>query len=235
MSAPLRTTVPEPSPSATAPPWGLRDALLGWGAAIVMGAVVGALIIGLAGYAGSKADSLPLWLIAITQVPLWTGLLGAPLLAARRARGTLASEFGLAIRPVDVPVGIVTGLVGQFLHDHGLRQLSALDFSPEMLEQAKKRNVYQRFYQCDLLRPLPISQNFDAITAVGIFTEGHIGPEVLPRLKGLLKPGGLLAFSLRDDLEPGYQEGLAIFQVVSREHFSDGLESRPWTAWVCRA
>lgn len=115
MSAPLRTTVPEPSPSATAPPWGLRDALLGWGAAIVMGAIVGALIIGLAGYAGSKADSLPLWLIAITQVPLWTGLLGAPLLAARRARGTLASEFGLAIRPVDVPVGIVTGLVGQFL------------------------------------------------------------------------------------------------------------------------
>ena len=115
MPAPIRTTLPEPSTPATAQPWGLRDALLGWGAAVVMGAVVGAIIIGVAGYAGSKAEELPLWLIAITQVPLWTGLLGAPLLAARRARGTLAGEFGFTIRPVDVPVGIVVGVVGQFV------------------------------------------------------------------------------------------------------------------------
>ena len=87
----------QPSLPTETRPWGLRDALLGWVAAILMGAVVGVLIISLAGYAGSDAASLPLWLIAITQVPLWTGLLGAPLLAARRAQGTLASEFGLAI------------------------------------------------------------------------------------------------------------------------------------------
>ncbi|MFN8610926.1 MAG: methyltransferase domain-containing protein [Vulcanimicrobiota bacterium] len=132
-------------------------------------------------------------------------------------------------------VGAGTGLVGQFLHDQGFRQLSALDFSPEMLAQAKKRNVYQRFYQCDLLRPLPISQNFDAITAVGIFTEGHVGAQVMPFLKGLLKPGGLLAFSLRDDLQDQYSRGIELFSVEKQERFSDGLESRPWSAWICRA
>ena len=105
----------QPSLPTETRPWGLRDALLGWVAAILMGAVVGVLIIALAGYAGSGAESLPLWLIAITQVPLWTGLLGAPLLAARRARGTLASEFGLAIKPIDVPVGLVVGALGQFV------------------------------------------------------------------------------------------------------------------------
>ncbi|MBS2038331.1 methyltransferase domain-containing protein [bacterium] len=132
-------------------------------------------------------------------------------------------------------VGAGTGLVGQFLHEQGLRKLSALDFSPEMLEQAKKRDVYQRFYQCDLKRPLPISQNFDAITAVGIFTEGHLGAEVMPFLKGLLKPGGLLAFSLRDDLQAQYTEGIRLFKVEQQERFSDGLEARPWSAWICRA
>jgi predicted TPR repeat methyltransferase len=132
-------------------------------------------------------------------------------------------------------VGAGTGLVGQFLHDQGFRELSALDFSPEMLEQAKKRNVYKRFYQFDLQKPLPISQNFDAITAVGIFTEGHLGAQVMPGLKGLLKKGGLLAFSLRDDLEDQYQSGIQQFTVEKQEHFSDGLEARPWSAWVCRA
>lgn len=108
-------TLPRPFPSSTVRPWGLRDALFGWAAAIILGSVIGAVILGLAGYAGSKQKVLPLWLVAVTQVPLWTGLLGAPLLAARRAGGSLADEFGLSIRPIDVPVGLFAGAVGQFV------------------------------------------------------------------------------------------------------------------------
>lgn len=137
--------------------------------------------------------------------------------------------------PTILDVGAGTGLVGQFLHEQGISEVSALDFSPEMLEQARKRNVYRRFYQCDLQRPLPISQNFDAITAVGIFTEGHVGPQAMANLKGLLKPGGLLAFSLRDDLQARYQSGIEQFKVEKQERFSDGLEARPWSTWICRA
>lgn len=70
---------------------------------------------------------------------------------------------------------------------------------------------------------------------MGIFTEGHLGPEVLPTLKSLLKPGGLLAFSLRDDLQHLYDQALQAWQLETRQSFSDGLEARPWSAWVVRA
>lgn len=137
-------------------------------------------------------------------------------------------------RILDVAAG--TGLTGDFLHGQGQHDLSALDFSPEMLEQAKKRGVYRHFHQHDLLEPLPLEKNhYDALTAVGIFTEGHLGPEVLPTLKGLLKAGGLLAFSLRDDLEHLYQEALQEWRLETRQRYSDGLEARPWSAWVYRA
>lgn len=137
-------------------------------------------------------------------------------------------------RILDVAAG--TGLMGHFLHHHGQPDLSALDFSKEMLQQAKNRGVYRHFHQHDLLEPLPLERHqYDAITAVGIFTEGHLGPEVLPALKYLLKPGGLLAFSLRDDLEHLYKQGLQEWRLETQRKFSDGLEARPWSAWVYRA
>ncbi len=137
-------------------------------------------------------------------------------------------------RILDVAAG--TGLMGQFLHQHGQHDLSALDFSSEMLQQAQKRGVYRYLHQHDLLQPLPLENHaYDAITAVGIFTEGHLGPEVLPTLKSLLKPGGLLAFSLRDDLQHLYDQALQAWQLETRQSFSDGLEARPWSAWVVRA
>ncbi len=112
---PKPNVLERPDDLADPPPWGIRDALIGWGAAVVLGAIVGAVIILVAGYGGKGQDQLPLWLVAVTQVPLWFGLLGAPVWAARRAGSTLRAEFGLAIRPVDVPIGIAVGLAAQFL------------------------------------------------------------------------------------------------------------------------
>jgi len=106
---------PPPPPTWRQSRWGLGDALWGWGAAVVLGAVVGALIISAAGYADADQEGWPLWLVAVTQVPLWIGLLGAPVVAARRNRSTLAREFGLAGRVSDVPIGLVIGIAGQFL------------------------------------------------------------------------------------------------------------------------
>ncbi|MBX3167337.1 MAG: class I SAM-dependent methyltransferase [Candidatus Eremiobacteraeota bacterium] len=147
---------------------------------------------------------------------------------------TLLPYLSEQARILDVGAG--TGLMGDFLHRHGQSNLSALDFSPEMLQQAKKRGVYRYFYQHNLLEPVPLEKNhYDAITAVGILTEGHLGPEILPTLKTLLKPNGLLAFSLRDDLEHLYQEALQDWRLETQQRFSDGLEARPWSAWVYRA
>lgn len=106
-----RSSPDEPGGSA----WGVRDAIWGWVAAIVLGAVFGGLIVMAAGYGEADTDALPLWLVAVTQIPLWIGLLGAPLWAAHKAHSTVARQFGLRFRAVDVPVGLVLGVAAQFL------------------------------------------------------------------------------------------------------------------------
>ncbi|MBN9417640.1 hypothetical protein ABS71_13015 [bacterium SCN 62-11] len=137
-------------------------------------------------------------------------------------------------RILDVAAG--TGLMGTFLHQNGRENVSALDFSPEMLAQAARLGVYRNFYQHDLLQPLATERGAnDAVTAVGIFTEGHLGAEALPALRNLLKPAGLLAFSLRNDLEEPFQQALAEWTLVERREFREGLEARPWSAWIVRA
>ncbi|MEA3019778.1 MAG: protease family protein, partial [Actinomycetota bacterium] len=70
------------------------------------------LIYAIGGY--SIGDTLPLWVTALAEIPLWVGLVGAALLATKRkGTGSLRADFGLAMRPSDVPLGLVAGFVGQ--------------------------------------------------------------------------------------------------------------------------
>ena len=43
-------------------------------------------------------------------------------------------------------MGAGTGLIGIELQKLGYSNLHALDISPEMLKEAKKRNIYKRFF-----------------------------------------------------------------------------------------
>ncbi|HEV7888179.1 MAG TPA: type II CAAX endopeptidase family protein [Acidimicrobiales bacterium] len=94
-------------------PWGLGQALIGYAVAFV----VSNLAVGLyAGAAGVDLAHPTLGVAVVGLVALWVGLFGAVLFTARRlARSSLREEFGLALRPVDVPVGIVVGLLSQIV------------------------------------------------------------------------------------------------------------------------
>lgn len=99
-----------------AQPWGLGEAAAGWIVAVTLGAILGGIIVSAAGYSvANGSDDLPLWLIAITQVPLWVGLVGAPLYAVRSAGHSLRADFGFSIKWIDVPMGIVIGLFCQLV------------------------------------------------------------------------------------------------------------------------
>lgn len=94
--------------------WGIGDALLGTGATLVVPLMVGVLVLVATGR--EDFDGIPLWGTALLQVPLWAGLLGAPLWATRRkGRGSLGQDFGLRMRWTDIPLGVVVGLTAQFL------------------------------------------------------------------------------------------------------------------------
>lgn len=106
---------PGPEPSAPATPrWGLGDVAIGLVATLAVSVVAGGLIVAAAGYLDVEPQDYPIWLQALLQVPLWAGLLGVPLWATyRKGRASLAVDFGLRQRLLDVPLGLGAGLAAQ--------------------------------------------------------------------------------------------------------------------------
>ena len=94
--------------------WGMGDALLGNGASLVLSVVAVSIAAGVSGR--TELEDLPLWATAVLQVPLWAGLLGTAWLAStRKGRGSLRADFGLQMRPRDVPIGLAAGLGAQLV------------------------------------------------------------------------------------------------------------------------
>jgi uncharacterized protein len=113
--------VAEPNQTATAldagspaPHWGLGDVVLGLGVAILGSGLTSALAYVASDTPASKPDELPLAWLAVAQLGLWFGLLGVPWIAARFKGNGMRSDFGLAARWGDLPVGVICGGIAQF-------------------------------------------------------------------------------------------------------------------------
>lgn len=109
------TPAPAPPPAPVPRKWGLRDAVLGLVASFLLSNVIGAAVLAAGGYLDPESPDVPLWLVALLQIPLWVGLIGALVLAVRRSHGTLGSEFGFTSKPRDVPIGLVVGVLTQLV------------------------------------------------------------------------------------------------------------------------
>ncbi|TVM36743.1 class I SAM-dependent DNA methyltransferase [Oceanidesulfovibrio marinus] len=101
--------------------------------------------------------------------------------------------------------GCGTGLVGQVLSKHGYGRVDAMDISKDMLQVAKEKDVYNKFFQADMSEPLEVlnDDTYDASICVGTFTYKHVGPEAFNELIRVTKPGGYVCFTIRDG---AYQE-----------------------------
>jgi uncharacterized protein len=128
------TRRPASAPATIPPPWvrprwGLLDAVVGFIAAHVLSTAVGAVVItvlvdrtvvvgsalasALDGQARSASTGLGLAALLLMQLPLWATELGAVAWAGQvRGRG-VRRDFGLHVKPVDVAVGLVAGVVAQ--------------------------------------------------------------------------------------------------------------------------
>jgi predicted TPR repeat methyltransferase len=106
------------------------------------------------------------------------------------------------VRVLDAGCG--TGLVGQALNQMGYREIDAMDYSRDMLEQAKRKQVYRRCFTEDMSQTLDVADNsYDATICVGTFTYAHVGPEAFDELVRITRPGGMICFTIRDG---AYQE-----------------------------
>jgi SAM-dependent methyltransferase len=104
--------------------------------------------------------------------------------------------------------GAGTGLVGKCLADAGFTNMTAMDLSLGMLEEARRKNVYSSFHQMTLGDTLGFeTSQFDAVISIGVFTLGHAPVNSFNELVRVTKPGGYVVFSLRTDMvEDGFQE-----------------------------
>jgi predicted TPR repeat methyltransferase len=118
--------------------------------------------------------------------------------APRAAAARVVHHAGAGARVLDAGCG--TGLVGIALHELGVRRLVGFDLSPAMLDRARARGVYDDVVEGSLLEPLPFERGaFGAVVSVGVFTHGHVGPTGLSGLAKVVRPGGFLTMTFRDD------------------------------------
>ncbi len=105
--------------------------------------------------------------------------------------------------------GAGTGMFGGILRVLGYEEIVGIDISERMLELAGEKNAYRRLHRMVLGEPLEFgSDSFSAAVSVGVFTTNHAPPEALDELLRVVKPGGWVIFSVRDDVyrNEGFEE-----------------------------
>jgi uncharacterized SAM-dependent methyltransferase/predicted TPR repeat methyltransferase len=97
--------------------------------------------------------------------------------------------------------GCGTGAAGEALWSLGYRNLTGLDLSKDMLARAKEKGVYRQTAQVDLDQPVDLfpCSHFDAAILVGVFSYGQAPAHALDEMVRLVKPGGVVAFTMRVD------------------------------------
>ena len=144
-------------------------------------------------------------------------------------------------------VGAGTGLGGVYLKNQNFTNIDALDMSENMLAEARKKAVYRNFHIARLGDKIDIpDDDFDALVITGVFTEAHAGPEALDELVRITRPGGVLVFSMRPDVERdmGFRtkmdelENAGRWEHVETSPFLQGfrdVQTSPYRIFVYRA
>lgn len=105
--------------------------------------------------------------------------------------------------------GAGTGQAGKLLIDAGYSNVIGMDLSLGMLEEARKKGVYQELRQMTMGETLDYAtDSFDAVVTVGVLTVGHAPVNSLDELVRVTRPGGHIVYTLRPDLaeEGGFKE-----------------------------
>ena len=94
-----------------------------------------------------------------------------------------------------IDAGAGTGNVGVELHKLGYTDLHALDISQEMLNEAKKKNVYNKFI-CTSLTDQRIPEintgEYDALICAGTLATGHVRSSAFEEMIRMVKIGKFL-------------------------------------------
>jgi predicted TPR repeat methyltransferase len=102
--------------------------------------------------------------------------------------------------------GCGTGIVGAILAKQSAAKnlklkIDGVDLSTGMLDVARKTGVYRCLETADMSKPLSIKdQSYHGVICVGVLTQGHVGPGVLPEFARSVKPSGCVVATVREDI-----------------------------------
>lgn len=137
--------------------------------------------------------------------------------------------------------GCGTGLVGECLRELGYANIDGIDYCKSMLNKAKEKQVYNSLIHADLTSVLDLADDhYDAAICVGTFTCGHIGPGAFHELIRVVKPGGYICFTVRDQAWQEEKYGAAIQAVENKgewklmeENVSDYIQQEGSLCKIC--
>ena len=113
-----------------------------------------------------------------------------------RVTEVFATRVDRDARVLDIGAG--TGMVGVLLAKQGYANITAIDLSQGMLDEARRKDVYRELKNMVLGEHLDYDDNtFDAGVSCGVFTVGHAPASSFDELVRIIRPGGLLIFSVQ--------------------------------------
>ena len=137
-------------------------------------------------------------------------------IAPREIARLLLSEAGDNIPILDIGAG--TGKVAEHLEG---QLTDAIDITPEMLAVAEGKNLYRNLIVGDLLQPLELpDESYGAVISCGTFTHGHVGPECLPELLRVTRPGAVFCCGTIPAVLDGAGFGSALATLVAQGKIS---------------
>jgi len=101
------------------------------------------------------------------------------------------------VKILDVAAG--TGIVGEDLADAGFTDITALDFSKEMLDVAGKKGAYNKLVESSFGNTIPneiAPHSYDCVIMVGGFAAGHLPLSSLHTMARCCKKGGFVVNSM---------------------------------------
>lgn len=152
--------------------------------------------------------------------------------------GYVGPETAAAIMRNYVPIGsrildaaCGSGLTGTALRHLGYTRIEGIDISEPLLGLAAQTGAYERVARVDMQSfPLPFDDDqFDAVCFIGALTYFET-PEILRQLCRVVRGGGYIVFSQRDDImrDQDYGEKLDELEREGRWSRTFGTEPMPY-------
>ena len=139
-----------------------------------------------------------------------------------RLPGVVTALVARHVAPDAGPIldaGAGSGLLGEWLQLAGYRDITGIDLSAGMLEQARRTGAYRVLHRMTLGESLDLPDgSFAAVASAGSFGITHAPASGFDELIRITRPGGHLVISIRDKgiAEAGFPQAIARLEQAGR-------------------